>query len=273
MFPLNNFDISEDLKLFKDPNNEEAAIACLAIDTGDSEHGFLDAIPIANKIITNFAALFSLFTRLTLQVESGNVCFSINDLSDLGKNQSISEWETKVTIEEKSQSSLGETIKKYLSNTKKIWAIFEETMDNNLKKNIINALHYYYFGKNSLRPEEKILNYMIGFECLFLDDFQELTYKLSHRSSYLISNYVELGRIEIFDFIKKMYRLRSKIVHNGEIGEIIYPITFKMIDEYLSISIRCYISLLNSFSNKQDVIKYIEKGLLGEEINFPEIIN
>jgi len=73
-----------------------------------------------------------------------------------------------------------------------------------------------YFNKSYIEPytpRDSFLDLMIALENLFLKEtHQELSYKLSMRMAYILG-VDKKDRINIFNFIKDAYNLRSKIVH------------------------------------------------------------
>ncbi len=85
------------------------------------------------------------------------------------------------------------------------------------------------FGMERRFDEDKLLDYMIGLESLFLPDGNdELTFRLSLRVAFLI-NQDMVERKKIFKFIRKMYELRSKIAHGNAHGK-----KFKLTKEDIS---------------------------------------
>jgi len=72
-----------------------------------------------------------------------------------------------------------------------------------------------YFNKSYYEsyPRDSFLDLMITLENLYLKNTsQELSYKLCMRMAHILGKNEE-ERIHIYDFIKKAYNLRSKIVH------------------------------------------------------------
>jgi len=76
------------------------------------------------------------------------------------------------------------------------------------------ALNRFTDGYERIKLEDKIIDYMIGLEALYLrgDGMGEFTYKMAHRASILLSNRKK-KRKQLFSKIKESYKLRSKIVH------------------------------------------------------------
>ncbi|PKP59484.1 hypothetical protein CVT91_06630 [Candidatus Atribacteria bacterium HGW-Atribacteria-1] len=73
-----------------------------------------------------------------------------------------------------------------------------------------------YFNKSYIEPytpRDSFLDLMIALENLFLKEtHQELSYKLSMRMAYILG-VDKKDRINIFNFMKDAYNLRSKILH------------------------------------------------------------
>jgi len=69
-------------------------------------------------------------------------------------------------------------------------------------------------GYERLKLEDKIIDYMIGLEALYLqgERMGEASYKIAHRVSVLLAE-DKKNRQQLFGETKKSYNLRSKIVH------------------------------------------------------------
>lgn len=76
------------------------------------------------------------------------------------------------------------------------------------------ALGRFTDGYERTKLEDKIIDYVVGLEALFLqrESLGEFGYKMSHRASILLSDKREKQR-EIFKDMKRLYNLRSNIVH------------------------------------------------------------
>ena len=109
------------------------------------------------------------------------------------------------------------------------------------------------------RPEDALIDQIIAFESLLLDDDKELGYKLSLRTAFLIGE----ERETIFNNMKEAYNLRSLIVHGkkdipyNKINDIL-PIT----EEYLRRSIKIFISLLAKGKSIKSIRKMLDKNIL-----------
>lgn len=115
------------------------------------------------------------------------------------------------------------------------------------------------FGIERRLYEDKLLDFMIGLEALYLPDGNdELTLRLSLRVAFLLE---ETGpkRKELFEFIKKMYKLRSKIVHGNT-----YNLTKEEVirlEEILRLSLKKWLTDPSNFS----IDKYNDRGELTTE--------
>lgn len=102
-------------------------------------------------------------------------------------------------------------IKEFLT----LWQKYKKTLQRGLKK-ITNATDRLNFGTERIRPTDRMVDYFIGFESLFLNDKDpELNYRLSLYASHWIGASIE-DRKRIFKVINKGYKQRSLIVHGGE---------------------------------------------------------
>ncbi|TET19326.1 hypothetical protein E3J74_07115 [Candidatus Bathyarchaeota archaeon] len=79
------------------------------------------------------------------------------------------------------------------------------------------ALGRFTDGYERLKPEDKMIDYVIGLEALYLhgEGMGEFGYKMAHRASVLLAD-DKKERIPLFQKIKEAYKLRSKIVHGGK---------------------------------------------------------
>jgi hypothetical protein len=88
-------------------------------------------------------------------------------------------------------------------------------------------LRYFNYAYTRERTEDKLIDYMIAFEGLFIEGEVELRYRLSLRvAAFLGKDRKEKGKI--FTRMKKAYDLRSKIVHGSG-----YSKNIEIIGEYL----------------------------------------
>jgi hypothetical protein len=104
------------------------------------------------------------------------------------------------------------------------------------------ALNRFTDGYERTRLEDKVIDYVVGLEALYLrgEAPGEFGYKMSHRASVLLSDNMEKQR-EIFEAVKKSYTLRSKIVHGKK-----YVLTYEdvwFIEDILRDSIKEFLKI------------------------------
>ncbi len=103
----------------------------------------------------------------------------------------------------------------------KFWDFFQRTRRKSHKR-IDVALRRFNFGYERVRPEDKLIDYLIGFEALLLKGQErgELEYRLALRGSVLLETTLD-GKERTYEELKTAYRERSNIVHGGTIKETV----------------------------------------------------
>ena len=87
-----------------------------------------------------------------------------------------------------------------------------KNLNENKPKFLDIPIRYFDYAHTRERPEDKLIDYMIAFEGLFIKEKAELSYRLSLRvAAFLGENPGEKGKI--FSLMRKAYKLRSDIVH------------------------------------------------------------
>lgn len=106
---------------------------------------------------------------------------------------------------------------------------------------------------------DRIIDYMIGLEALYLPDGnEELSFRLSLRAALLLySDKVE--RKQKYYFIRKMYRTRSNIIHGNTYT--INPMEITQLEEILRLSIKLWIKDKSHFS----ITEFSRSGKLKSE--------
>jgi hypothetical protein len=90
-------------------------------------------------------------------------------------------------------------------------------------------LRYFNYAHKREKTEDKLIDYMIAFESLFIKEKAELSYRLSLRvAAFLGGDHTEKGRI--FKLMRKAYGIRSDIVHGTD-----YNKNIKINEEELSV--------------------------------------
>jgi hypothetical protein len=100
-------------------------------------------------------------------------------------------------------------------------------------------------GVERKNPEDKLIDYMIGLEALYLPDGNaELSFRLSVRVAFLMLP--EADKKDTFNFLRRMYDVRSSIVHGNK-----YELNtedIKRLEELLRKSVLLWIEDKNNFS-------------------------
>lgn len=102
------------------------------------------------------------------------------------------------------------------------------------------ALSRFTDGYERTRLEDKLIDYMIALEALYLqrEGLGEFRYKMAHRAAVLLSDEKE-ERKKIFDMMKESYTLRSRIVHGGKYS--LSPENVWLVEDILRDSIRKFL--------------------------------
>ena len=118
--------------------------------------------------------------------------------------------------------------------------------------------------------EDKIIDLSVAIECLFSNDTQELSHKLSLRICTILGNNSNERNV-IFGFMKEIYNLRSKIVHGGvnyEEGIKMNQKRLHLRDIYLHfermtrLCIQRYLNLLMTYTSKECIIMLLDKIII-----------
>lgn len=86
---------------------------------------------------------------------------------------------------------------------------------NQLDYSIIVSLERLARTSKSIEIYEKLLDCMMSLEAIFLESEGELAYRLSHRISNIYGE-SEIERKLVFDFVRRCYNNRSKILHGAQ---------------------------------------------------------
>lgn len=124
----------------------------------------------------------------------------------------------------------------------------------------------------NLDPENKLIDYVISLEALYLTEIDELSYRLGLRAAVLLGKDNEEQKY-IRKFLSEVYRARSKIIHGKSANFIkIYdeqiPIgkAVEKIEDILRESIKRFLILITSHSNHESMITAIEDAVINTEL-------
>jgi hypothetical protein len=156
----------------------------------------------------------------------------------------------------------------------KFWHFFKKARQKKQNRTEI-AIRRFNFGYERVRPEDKLIDWMIAFEALFLrrGERQELEHRLALRGSTLLGKSSE-DRKQIFEELKVAYGERSNIVHGGSIKPAVRISSEKIqfnefinrIEERLRSAIREFLVKAESHSEQQ-VIDDLDKSIIGGGFN------
>ena len=95
-----------------------------------------------------------------------------------------------------------------------LFRLLKDAKNHTIPNYLLVAIKRFEYAYARLLPEDKLLDFMIAFEAIFLkrDEQQELSYRLSLRTAYLLAENAR-ERKGIFDFMRRAYKARSEIVH------------------------------------------------------------
>jgi len=137
------------------------------------------------------------------------------------------------------------------------------------------AIRRFSFSYDRTSPEDKLINFIIAFEALFLKRaLGELGYRLALRCAYFLGKDEE-ERKKIFEIVRGAYDIRSKIVHgasksSNEILKILNKLNLKtleelsmQVEEYLRKSIKMFLDYLQSKSHDEIIREIDEKIITG----------
>ncbi|MGD0464809.1 MAG: hypothetical protein ABSB74_20180 [Tepidisphaeraceae bacterium] len=132
------------------------------------------------------------------------------------------------------------------------------------EERLLNAIHWAGRATNQRRPEESFLYRAIALESLILGGYgQELTLRLSLSVTHLLGDRLR-DRKMCESQIKKLYRIRSSIVHDGKYE--VDPVDQSRLRAYL---FHCFDRLLadeifNGMKSKKDLDEWFECALRGD---------
>lgn len=144
-----------------------------------------------------------------------------------------------------------------IKEIKKLWTTLNQ-YNFNENKFLDIALKRFNYAYERVENEDKLIDFMISFESLFLKESEksELNYKLALR----ISKFIEGDSKEIYYDLKKAYNLRSRVVHGSskdlrnEIGQIV-----DKVENYLRKSIRKF---MEQNKPQSKLIKELDENII-----------
>jgi hypothetical protein len=142
--------------------------------------------------------------------------------------------------------------------------LLDKSNQTKFDKALITAIQWAGRAVTAKTREESFLLYAIALESIILADNpdSELSYRLSLRIAYVLGSRKE-NRIEILKIAKRLYGLRSKLVHDGR-----YEITDLELGSMKSISISCIKRLcidpiFQQMKSPKDFSDWLDEQILG----------
>ena len=99
----------------------------------------------------------------------------------------------------------------------RLWPVVNSSQGSTAQRRVVNAIKRHYLAETRLTVEDKLIDYMIAAESLFLDsDKDELSYRLSMNAAAWCSSTIN-SKKSVFELFRKAYAARSKVVHGSQI--------------------------------------------------------
>jgi len=87
------------------------------------------------------------------------------------------------------------------------------SLEGSASEHLLVALHRFFLAQMRETPEDRLIDFMIAAEALFLNDNrQELSFRLATRAAMFLAD-AKTDRVEIFKAMRAAYDLRSRLVH------------------------------------------------------------
>ncbi|MCV0401652.1 MAG: hypothetical protein K5777_06720 [Nitrosopumilus sp.] len=269
--------IWDDKLMIMDGGNKEGNIAVAHIlfeqpmpEMGTNTEDYVDAESRLSAkgihLVSVFLACFKLsnsmsyYPRINRSMHGGHPLKSIEDFKSYGhkNNPFLNTDMPKESVE----NNL-----KFLENT---IPLFDKVMKNidfeqKRQKNPL-ALSLPIFQKIHGIDIESVIDYSTVLESLVCENEGELKFKFALRTSLLISNDSK-SRKELFDFLKKVYNIRSSLVHGSEIS--FRTFSREHVDIVLNLenivkrALLEYLEFVNSGLSKKEIIGKLDEKALG----------
>lgn len=258
-----NFQIDEDFELIKGRKSKpESAIACLRVKTKEGEEMFhSESYNNARKRVLNFISMHSVFRGLSPTIFAVGAS-GIDEAQPLGTSKLMfAEMSIKIPDEEKPRIFAREY--GALNRSIAFFKLNERILHEN--PYLMNAVHYFYHASLARRIEEKLINFIVSLEALYVTEPLELSYRLALRVACLVGNtYTDRTPKEIAAEIRNLYSKRSRVVH-GNIKEITYD-EISRLEDYSRKSITRFLRLASSQRNREEILNLLDDSIFDEEL-------
>jgi len=145
--------------------------------------------------------------------------------------------------------------------------------DNQLDYSILVSVERLARTSKSIEVYEKLLDCMMSLEAIFLENEGELSHRLSHRISNIYGE-SENERKLVFDFVKRCYNNRSKILHGAQfdIQEWDYIYSIEDLEEITRKCVRRAIALnelkYKGKKTKKQFLKDLDSSTFDSKLRF-----
>lgn len=158
--------------------------------------------------------------------------------------------------------------KKEIDDFVEFWKEFRDTIvdaDFHGHNYLRIALKRFNLGSEEKDLENKLIDFFVAFEALYLVEALELSYRLALRTATLLAESSQEKK-EIFKFMRDAYTLRSQIVHGSppKIRKKIVNLDdyVPKLENYLRRSITKYLRMIRDFKNQEKVLHSLDQEIL-----------
>jgi hypothetical protein len=211
-----------------------------------------DPVNNARKQLLNFLSLYNVVARGAARIERDEGASRISGTGFLTSVSGTITIHVKPVVSEERILALFADVTALLQGN-------EEMLDKSEYFHMRLAIDYYNFGKSSARREESLVNWMIVLEALYSDSPQELGQKLSVRVAWMLGETPQ-ERLEIAKQMRRLYRLRSKVVHGTR--AIISDVDIRTIETYARESI-IRLLMRSDKPTKESILREFDQAALG----------
>jgi len=226
-------------------------------DAQPSHQRFLELRSTLEKILYFYGLVSGRYVEFPNQASMSDISHE----SPFGKPFSVGVISSSVALNEEQLRLYSSLLRATMQMFRRFEFIFEEAS----KRYLRNAIVYYYRALRDLEHfalEEALIDLIISLEYLLSRDNTELSYRLSLRSSSILSIERREERRKIFDEVHDLYNKRSKIVHGIEKK---VDLSYEELTSFGRHVKSIILTLLNFNMPKKQVICLLDQSLLSEE--------
>lgn len=212
-----------------------------------------DIVQRAARLLNDFLNVYTCVAGFPTRIVRDDGASQISGFTGFGA--SISRSLVITVVPKKSNEELNQEIKVARR-------IFDSINFSSKSKGYLRvALDYFRKANNERLNDNKLIDYMIALEALYLSERLELSYRLSHRVSCLLGEN-DKKRAQIFKDIKSLYKKRSNVVH-GEHTDILSDEVSKL-KEYVKDSIQRFLVLATRYP-KNKILEILDESVINKD--------